>query len=161
MVLPGEHYPENGQSSTVFRRSAPPSLSGPSCFAASVGETSDIVCKEMYTFLDKGGRSMSLRPEGTAAVMRSFIENAIEQHKLFYIGPMFRYERAQQGRYRQHHQFGAEVIGVKGPEQDAEVIDLLYTLYQRLGLYDTACPIEFDRRHGEPPELSHRACRTF
>ncbi len=103
-------------------------------FARSVGDTSDIVSKEMYTFLDKGGRSMSLRPEGTAAVMRSFIENGFEQHKLFYIGPMFRYERAQQGRYRQHHQFGAEVIGVKGPEQDAEVIDLLYTLYQRLGL---------------------------
>jgi histidyl-tRNA synthetase len=103
-------------------------------FCRSVGETSDIVSKEMYTFIDKGGRSMSLRPEGTAPVMRSFIENSFEQHKLFYLGPMFRYERAQAGRYRQHHQFGAEVIGVKGPEQDAEVIDLLYTLYQRLGL---------------------------
>lgn len=103
-------------------------------FCRSVGETSDIVSKEMYTFEDKGGRSMSLRPEGTAPVMRSFIENSIEQHKLFYIGPMFRYERSQLGRYRQHHQFGAEVIGVKGPEQDAEVIDLLYTVYRRLGL---------------------------
>ncbi len=107
-------------------------------FQRSVGETSDIVSKEMYTFEDKGGRSMSLRPEGTAPVMRAFIENqmhvAAPIHKLFYIGPMFRYERAQAGRYRQHHQFGAEAIGNQSPEQDAELIDLLYTLYQRLGL---------------------------
>ncbi len=107
-------------------------------FQRSVGETSDIVSKEMYTFLDKGQRSISLRPEGTAAVMRSFIENHLDQsapiHKLFYMGPMFRYERSQAGRYRQHHQFGAEVIGSGAPEQDAEVIDLLYTLYNRLGL---------------------------
>ncbi len=107
-------------------------------FHRSVGETSDIVSKEMYTFLDKGERSMSLRPEGTAPVMRSFIENQMQQsapvHKLFYIAPMFRYERAQAGRYRQHHQFGAEVIGNGAPEQDVEVIDLLYTLYNRIGL---------------------------
>lgn len=107
-------------------------------FHRSVGETSDIVSKEMYTFLDKGERSMSLRPEGTAPVMRSFIENRMDQsapvHKLFYICPMFRYERAQAGRYRQHHQFGAEVIGNSAPEQDVEVIDLLYTLYNRIGL---------------------------
>lgn len=107
-------------------------------FQRSVGETSDIVSKEMYTFEDKGGRSMSLRPEGTAPVMRAFIEHQLQNqapiHKLFYIAPMFRYERAQAGRYRQHHQFGVEVIGNSSPEQDAEVIDLLYTLYNRLGL---------------------------
>lgn len=107
-------------------------------FYRSVGETSDIVSKEMYTFEDKGGRSMSLRPEGTAPVMRSFVENQFQTiapiHKLFYIGPMFRYERAQAGRYRQHHQFGVEAIGNHSPEQDVEVIDLLYTLYKRLGL---------------------------
>lgn len=103
-------------------------------FVRSVGETSDIVTKEMYTFMDKGERSMTLRPEGTAPVMRSLIENRFEARKLFYIGPMFRYERSQLGRYRQHHQFGAEVIGVQGPEQDAEVIDLLYSFYSRLGL---------------------------
>lgn len=107
-------------------------------FQRSVGESSDIVSKEMYTFDDKGGRSLSLRPEGTAPVMRSFIENhfhtAAPIHKLFYIAPMFRYERAQAGRYRQHHQFGAEAIGPRSPEQDAELIDLLWTLYQRLGL---------------------------
>ncbi len=107
-------------------------------FQRSVGDTSDIVSKEMYTFEDKGGRSLSLRPEGTAPVMRSFIEHHLHQsgasQKLFYIASMFRYERAQAGRYRQHHQFGAEAIGNSTAEQDAELIDLLYTLYQRLGL---------------------------
>lgn len=107
-------------------------------FQRSVGDTSDIVSKEMYTFDDKGGRSLSLRPEGTAPVMRAFIEHRLDQapasHKLFYIAPMFRYERAQAGRYRQHHQFGAEALGNDSAEQDAELIDLLMTLYQRLGL---------------------------
>jgi histidyl-tRNA synthetase len=107
-------------------------------FQRGVGETSDIVSKEMYTFTDKGDRSMSLRPEGTAPVIRSFIENQLHQnsqiHKLFYIAPMFRYERAQAGRYRQHHQFGIEAIGNGSPEQDVEIIDLLWTLYHRLGL---------------------------
>ena len=107
-------------------------------FQRSVGDTSDIVSKEMYTFEDKGGRSLSLRPEGTAPVMRAFIEHQLHQaaptQKLFYIASMFRYERAQAGRYRQHHQFGAEAIGNATPEQDVELIDLLYTLYQRLGL---------------------------
>lgn len=107
-------------------------------FVRGVGDTSDIVSKEMYTFQDKGDRSMSLRPEGTAPVMRSFIENQLHTKtpllKLFYIGPMFRYERAQAGRYRQHHQFGAEAIGNGSPEQDVELIDLLYTLYQRLNI---------------------------
>jgi histidyl-tRNA synthetase len=92
----------------------------------------------MYTFEDKGGRSLSLRPEGTAPVMRAYIEHQFHQtpslQKLFYIAPMFRYERAQAGRYRQHHQFGVEAIGNSSPQQDAEVIDLLYTLLQRLGL---------------------------
>lgn len=107
-------------------------------FQRGVGETSDIVSKEMYTFLDKGERSMSLRPEGTAPVMRAFIEhqmhNSAPINKLFYIGSMFRYERAQAGRYRQHHQFGAEVIGNAAPEQDVEIIDMIYTLYKRLGI---------------------------
>lgn len=107
-------------------------------FQRGVGATSDIVSKEMYTFKDKGDRFMSLRPEGTAPVMRAFIENqmhhSIPNQRLFYIAPMFRYERAQAGRYRQHHQFGIEAIGNGTAEQDAEVIDLLFTLYQKLGL---------------------------
>jgi histidyl-tRNA synthetase len=106
-------------------------------FDRGVGETSD-VSKEMFTFEDKGGRSLSLRPEGTASVMRSFIEHNLAQqksvHKFYYMGPMFRYERPQLGRYRQFHHFGVEVIGVAGPAQDAEVIDLLYQIYTRLGL---------------------------
>lgn len=107
-------------------------------FQRGVGETTDIVSKEMYTFIDKGNRSMSLRPEGTAPVMRSFIENQLQQsapiHKFYYIGSMFRYERTQAGRYRQHHQFGAEAIGSTAPEQDVEMIDMLYTIFNRLGL---------------------------
>jgi len=107
-------------------------------FTRSVGEATDIVSKEMYTFTDKGKREMSLRPEGTASVMRSFIEQNMQNegsvHKLFYVGPMFRYERAQAGRYRQHRQFGAEVIGVKDPRQDAELIALLCTLFERIGI---------------------------
>ncbi|MCB1082616.1 MAG: histidine--tRNA ligase, partial [Chlamydiia bacterium] len=107
-------------------------------FIRSVGETSDIVSKEMYTFEDKGNRSMTLRPEGTAAVMRAFAQHGLQQlghhHKFFYIGPFFRYDRPQAGRYRQFHQFGIEAIGNGGPEQDFEAIELLYELYNRLGL---------------------------
>lgn len=106
-------------------------------FIRSSGETSDIVSKEMYTFLDKGDRSMTLRPEGTAPVMRSVLENKLHQLspiKLFYIGPMFRYDRPQAGRYRQLHQFGIEAIGCEKPEQDVEVIELLYNLYNNLEL---------------------------
>jgi histidyl-tRNA synthetase len=107
-------------------------------FDRGVGETSDIVMKEMFTFQDRSARSISLRPEGTASVARAFIENHLDQlgpvHKFFYIGPMFRYERPQSGRYRQHHQFGVEAYGCASPEQDAEVIDLLLQVYKRLGL---------------------------
>lgn len=107
-------------------------------FQRGVGETSDIVMKEMFTFEDRSGRSMSLRPEGTASVARAFVENHLAQlgavHKFFYLGPMFRYERPQSGRYRQHHQFGVEAYGIAEPEQDAETIDLLVQIYQRLGL---------------------------
>ncbi len=107
-------------------------------FQRGVGETTDIISKEMYTFEDRGGRSLSLRPEGTAPAIRSFIENQLYNEsptqKLFYVEPMFRYERAQAGRYRQHHQFGVEAIGQSAPEQDVEVIDLIYTIFQKLGL---------------------------
>lgn len=107
-------------------------------FVRGVGESSDIVNKEMYTFNDKGDRSLTLRPEGTAPVIRAFVEHKLHTqspiHKFYYIAPMFRYERAQAGRYRQHHQFGAEAIGIASPEQDVEIIDLVYTVYTKLGL---------------------------
>lgn len=108
-------------------------------FQRLVGETTDVVQKEMYTFMDKGDRSMTLRPEGTAAVVRSFVENkmfgyADQPVKLFYTGPMFRYERQQAGRYRQFVQFGAEAIGSADPAIDAEVIALAMDVYKRVGL---------------------------
>ncbi len=107
-------------------------------FVRGVGETSDIVSKEMYTFKDKGDRLISLRPEGTASVMRAFAQNGLQQlgsvHKLFYIGPFFRYDRPQAGRFRQFHQFGIEAIGGGSPYHDLEVIDMLFELYRRLGM---------------------------
>lgn len=107
-------------------------------FQRGVGETTDIVNKEMYTFLDKGDRSVTLRPEGTASVCRAYVENKLFGGqlpvKLFYMGPMFRYERPQAGRFRQFHQFGVEVLGADKPIVDAEVITLVWDLYTRLGL---------------------------
>ncbi|MBL0387383.1 histidine--tRNA ligase [Tumebacillus sp. ITR2] len=107
-------------------------------FQRGVGETTDIVEKEMYTFQDRGDRSLTLRPEGTASAVRSFVENKLyaqpQPTKLFYIGPMFRYERPQSGRYRQFHQFGAEVLGVNEPSVDAEVLALVMTFFNELGL---------------------------
>ncbi|MCA1031871.1 histidine--tRNA ligase [Bacillus timonensis] len=108
-------------------------------FLRSVGETTDIVQKEMYTFEDRGGRSLTLRPEGTAAVVRSYVENkmfgnAAQPTKLFYSGQMFRYERPQAGRYRQFVQFGVEALGSNDPSIDVEVISLAMELYQSLGL---------------------------
>lgn len=109
-------------------------------FQRGVGETTDIVEKEMYTFSDRGGRSITLRPEGTAAVVRSFIENKIyaepQPTKLYYMGPMFRYDRPQAGRYRQFHQFGVEAIGADGPAIDAEIIALAVNVLRELGLAD-------------------------
>jgi histidyl-tRNA synthetase len=104
-----------------------------------VGDTTDIVQKEMYTFTDRGERSLTLRPEGTAAVVRSYVEHkmygdAAQPTKLFYIGPMFRYERPQSGRYRQFVQFGIEALGSNDPAIDAEVIALAMEFYKSLGL---------------------------
>ncbi|MEG6616083.1 histidine--tRNA ligase [Peptococcaceae bacterium 1198_IL3148] len=107
-------------------------------FKRGVGETTDIVEKEMYTFTDRGDRSITLRPEGTAAVVRSYLENKLyagpQPVKLYYIGPMFRYDRPQAGRYRQFHQFGVEVLGAHSPGIDAEVIAMAMKVYERLGL---------------------------
>ena len=107
-------------------------------FLCVVGDTTDIVNKEMYTFLDKGERSITLKPEGTAGVARSFIENGLFNNamplKMYYITPVFRYENPQKGRLREHHQFGVEVYGGAGADTDAEVIKLAYTVLKKCGL---------------------------
>ena len=110
-------------------------------FVRSVGETTDVVNKEMYTFADKKGRSMTLRPEGTAGVARSYIENKLfalpeKVQKLFYMGPMFRYERPQSGRQRQFHQFGVEMLGLESPYLDVECMVMAITLVDTLGIQD-------------------------
>ena len=108
-------------------------------FVRAVGGSTDIVNKEMYTFQDKGDRSLTLRPEGTAPVVRSYIENKMQHNveqpvKLFYVAPMFRYERKQKGRYRQFVQFGVEAIGVEDPLIDVEILSMLMHIYQSFGL---------------------------
>ncbi|MBV8370425.1 MAG: histidine--tRNA ligase [Candidatus Eremiobacteraeota bacterium] len=108
-------------------------------FARGVGETTDIVEKEMYTFLDKGGRSMTLRPELTAGVVRALLEHKLlaqGPQRLYYLGPFFRYERPQAGRYRQANQFGVECFGVPGPEADVEVIQIAAMLLARYAISD-------------------------
>ncbi len=115
-----------------FEEIRTPLLEQTSLFKRGVGEDTDIVEKEMYTFVDKGGENISLRPEGTASVVRSLIENswfrANPVTKLYYIGPMYRYERPQKGRFRQFHQFGIELLGVEDASADVEVISLMNTL---------------------------------
>ncbi len=109
-------------------------------FQRGIGDTTDVVTKEMYTFTDRGGRSCTLRPENTASAVRAYLEHKLygdqQVHKLFYIGSMFRYDRPQAGRYREFHQFGVEVLGADSPAADAEAISLAYTLFQKLGLKD-------------------------
>lgn len=107
-------------------------------FLRGVGDTTDVVNKEMYTFEDKGGRSITLKPEGTAGVARSFIENGMYNEampcKMYYFSPVFRYERPQAGRLREHHQFGVEIYGGKDADTDAEVILIAYDMLTKLGL---------------------------
>ena len=123
-----------------FREIRTPLLEATELFARSVGAASDIVRKEMYT-LERGDESTSLRPESTASVVRAFVEHSLERgvaegypERLYYIGPMFRYERPQKGRQRQFHQIGAEVLGSADPLADVELLDLLHLLLDRLGI---------------------------
>lgn len=114
-------------------------------FCRSIGDATDIVEKEMYTFTDKGENSVTLRPEGTAGVMRAFIEHKLYAQdpiaKLYYMGPMFRYERPQKGRYRQFHQIGAEITGVNDPLADAQVLNMLTSFFREIGLNEPALQI--------------------
>src|SRR5690625_818538 len=125
-------------------------------FNRSVGDTTDIVQKEMYTFTDRGDRSLTLRPEGTAGVVRAYLEHRLDALpqpvKMYYMGPMFRYERPQAGRARQFHQLGAETVGTDDPAAAVEMIDLLVAILRAVGLDDftvelnsIGCPV------GRPP----------
>jgi histidyl-tRNA synthetase len=122
-----------------------PVLEKTELFCRSIGDATDIVEKEMYTFTDKGDNSVTLRPEGTAGVMRSFIEHKLYAQdpvaKLYYMGPMFRYERPQKGRYRQFHQIGAEITGVHDPLADAQVLNMLVTFFREIGLDEPSLQI--------------------
>src|SRR6202050_4752210 len=115
-----------------------PILEETQLFARGVGQETDIVSKEMYTFEDRDGTSLTLRPENTASVIRAYIEHRLDQkpgvQKLYYIGPMFRPERPHKGRYRQFFQIGAEAIGSESPFVDAEVIELVVEILTRAGL---------------------------
>ena len=134
-----------------FERIDLPIFEETTLFARGVGESTDIVEKEMYSFEDKGGRDLTLRPEFTAGVVRAYIENGFRVHpkpiKLFSIGPVFRYEQPQAGRYRQFHQFNAEILGSQGPLADLESMLLAWDIYATLGfqelsfqLNSTGCP---------------------
>jgi histidyl-tRNA synthetase len=121
-----------------FHEIRTPILEATALFARSVGADTDIVMKEMYTFDDRDRESLTLRPEATASVVRAYIEHSLfnegRLHKLYYIGPMFRRERPQKGRYRQFYQIGAEVLGSDHPSIDAEMLEMLVLLLERLGL---------------------------
>ena len=122
-----------------FQEIRTPILEETALFSRSVGDQTDIVQKQMYTFLDRGERSVSLRPEGTASVVRAYLEHRFDLHlpemgRLFYIGPMFRAERPQAGRSRQFHQIGAEILGSYQPYADSELLQWIWLFFERLGL---------------------------
>jgi histidyl-tRNA synthetase len=128
-------------------------------FARTLGDTSDVVTKEMYTFVDRGGDSVTLRPENTAGVCRALVTNGLTQslpQKVFYAGPMFRYERPQKGRYRQFHQIGAELIGPSEPLADAEIIALGWAILQGLGVSGSVV-LELNTLGDAPSRDAYRA----
>lgn len=122
-----------------------PVLEKTELFCRSIGDATDIVEKEMYTFTDKGENCVTLRPEGTAGVMRALIEHKLYAQdpvaKLYYLGPMFRYERPQKGRYRQFHQIGAEIIGVHDPLADAQLLNMISAFFHEIGLDEPSLQI--------------------
>jgi len=135
-----------------FREIKTPLLESTDLFTRSIGQDTDIVSKEMYTLTDSKGRGLTLRPEATASVVRAYIQHRLYQdnpvQKLFTVGPMFRHERPQKGRFRQFHQINAEIFGDPGPRSDADIINMAMQLFESLGLTDLAlnlnslgCPI--------------------
>ena len=146
-ILPGESALWQGLEATIrevlaaygYHEIRLPLVEKTELFARSIGEVTDIVEKEMYTFADRNGESLTLRPEGTAGCARACIEHGLlhnQTQRLWYAGPMFRYEKPQKGRYRQFHQVGAEAYGMAGPDIDAELICLSARLWRQLGIRD-------------------------
>ncbi len=145
-ILPGEIYKWQKAGKTFadvchmygYEEIRIPTFEDTNLFQRGVGDTTDVVQKEMYTFEDKGGRSITLRPEGTAGVVRSFIENGMSSLpmpvRLYYDITAFRYEKMQKGRYREFHQFGLESFGSAGPEIDAEIISVVDVFFRKMGL---------------------------
>ena len=145
-ILPSETYRWHAVEEQIkkiclefgYKEIRTPMFESTELFERGVGDTTDVVQKEMYTFLDKGGRSITLKPEGTSPIVRSFVENSIyanpQPTKLYYLYPCFRYEKPQAGRLREFHQFGIEVFGSYTASIDAEVISLAMTLLSRLGV---------------------------
>ena len=128
-------------------------------FARTLGDTSDVVTKEMYSFQDRGGESLTLRPENTAGICRALVTGGLTQslpQKVFYHGPMFRYERPQKGRYRQFHQIGAELIGAPEPLADAEIIALGWDILNALGIADGVA-LELNTLGDTPSRDAYRA----
>jgi histidyl-tRNA synthetase len=152
-ILPSEQaywrYIENTAAAVAalygYARIDTPVFEEAGLFVRTVGAGTDIVEKEMYTFTDLGGSQMTLRPEGTAPVCRSYVERGMaslsQPVKLYYLAPIFRYERPQAGRFRQHHQFGFEAIGEAGAALDAEVIDMAWRFFETLGLKELSLQI--------------------
>ncbi len=165
-ILPGESAKWEWLEATVrhlmtryaYRNIRTPIVEPTALFVRGLGEVTDIVEKEMYSFEDRlNGEALTLRPESTAGVVRAVVEHNMLYEggkRLYYMGPMFRHERPQRGRYRQFHQIGAEVLGFQGPEIDAEVILLAHDLWQAIGLKDVRLELN---SLGQPPErLAHR-----
>ncbi|HLT76978.1 MAG TPA: histidine--tRNA ligase [Ferrovibrio sp.] len=141
-----------------YREMATPIFEFTDVFARSMGETSDVVSKEMYSFADKGGEEITLRPEYTAGICRAFISNGLQQHvpfKAFAWGPMFRYERPQKGRQRQFHQIDIEVIGAAEPQADVEVISVAAEILRRLGILDK-CVLELNTLGDPESRIGYR-----
>ena len=161
-ILPGEQpywrYIENTIVDICqlyeYKRIDTPIFEDTGLFSRSAGEYTDIVQKEMYTFDDRGGNSLTLKPEGTPAICRAYIQHGLhnlpQPVKLYYISPIFRYDRPQAGRYRQHYQFGCEAIGDGDPALDAELIDVAWQFYKSLGLLNLSLQIN---------SIGCRACR--
>ena len=148
-----------------YRLISTPIVEDVGVFARTVGADSDIVSKEMYVFEDRGGGTLALRPEGTAAVCRAYLEHGMASRpqpvRLYYLGPMFRYDRPQAGRYRQLWQFGVECIGDASPAADVEIIELQHTLFRELGLDDLVLRINSIGTAETAPRVRRGAARAL